>query len=96
MSVPPDPASSSWAAKLPQLLGLWGLALVMSAALAAAGQRWPDPLAIRGDLILVLLLAPPLAVLAWLLVHWRLAPTSLDSPRVQEPAGGGGESNGIE
>jgi len=35
-------------------------------------------------------------VLAWLLVHWRLAPTSLDSPRVQEPAGGGGESNGIE
>ncbi|MFN7898910.1 MAG: hypothetical protein ACK5N0_04470 [Synechococcaceae cyanobacterium] len=98
MVVPPDPASpsSSWAAKLPQLLGLWGLALVISAALAAAGQRWPDPLPIRGDLILVVLLAPPLAVLAWLLMHWSLAPASLDTPSVQEPAGGGGESDGIE
>ena len=94
MPVPPDPASSSQVAKIPQLLGLWGLALGMSAALAAAGQRWPDPLPIRGDLILALLLAPPLAVLAWLLLRWRLPPTSFGPPSVRGPDGGGGESSG--
>ena len=91
MPVPPDPASSSRAAKIPQLLGLWALALGMSAALAAAGQRWPDPLPIRGELILALLLAPPLAVLVWLLLRWRLAPISLASPSVRGPDGGKGE-----
>jgi hypothetical protein len=94
MPVPPDPASSSRAAKIPQLLGLWALALGMSAALAAAGQRWPDPLPIRGELILALLLAPPLAVLAWLLWRWRLVPTSVAPPSVRGPDGGGGESRG--
>jgi hypothetical protein len=66
----------------------------MSAALAAAGQRWPDPLPIRGELILALLLAPPLAVLAWLLWRWRLVPTSVAPPSVRGPDGGGGESRG--
>jgi hypothetical protein len=94
MPVPPDPASSSRAAKIPQLLGLWALALGMSAALAAAGQRWPDPLPIRGELILALLLAPPLAVLAWLLWRWRLVPTSVAPPSVRGADGGGGESRG--
>lgn len=91
MPVLPDPASSSRAAKIPQLLGLWALALGMSAALAAAGQRWPDPLPIRGELILALLLAPPLAVLVWLLLRWRLAPISLASPGVLGADGGKGE-----
>ena len=63
MPASPGPSGS---AKLPQLLGLWSLALAMSAALTAAGQRWHDPLPMRGDLILVLLLAPALAA-GWLL-----------------------------
>jgi membrane protein implicated in regulation of membrane protease activity len=58
--------------KLRSLLGLWTLALGISALLAAAGGRWSAPLPIRADLVAFLLLAPPLATLAWLLRHWRL------------------------
>ena len=67
--------------KLRSLLGLWALALGLSALLVAAGERWSEPLPIRADLVVFLLLAPPLAMLTWLLRQWRL-PT----------AGEGGES----
>jgi membrane protein implicated in regulation of membrane protease activity len=67
--------------KLRSLLGLWTLALGLSALLAAAGQRWSAPLPIRVDLLAFLLLAPPLATVVWLLRHWRLT-----------AAGEGGES----
>ena len=93
MPASPGPSGS---AKLPQLLGLWSLALAMSAALTAAGQRWHDPLPMRGDLILVLLLAPALAVVAWLLGHWRLDSPPLRPPSDPEPNRRGGESCGIE
>ena len=96
MSAPSAPAALPGPAKLLQVLGLWGLALAMSAALAAAGQRWPDRLPIRGDLILVLLLAPALTVVAWLLGRWRLEPASLDPDEAPRPDGRRGESSGIE
>ena len=84
------------AAKIPQVLAVWGLALAMSAALVAAGQRRPDPLPMRGDWILVSLLAPALAVLAWLLGHWRLQAPRLDPPSDRGPDRRGGESSGVE
>ena len=59
--------------KLDQVAWLWGIALAASTLLTAAGRRWPDPLPINFGLILVLLLALPLAMVAWLLAHWRLA-----------------------
>lgn len=67
--------------KLRALLGLWALALGLSALLAGMGQRWSEPLPIRADLVALLLLAPPLATVVWLLRHWRLP-----------AAGEGGES----
>ena len=38
-------------AKLRQVLQLWALALAISAALVAAGQRWSEPLVIRDSLV---------------------------------------------
>jgi hypothetical protein len=58
--------------KLRSLLALWTLALGLSALLAGAGQHWSEPLPIRADLVAFLLLAPPLAMLTWLLCQWRL------------------------
>ena len=58
--------------KLRSLLGLWALALGLSALLVGAGERWSGPLPIRLDLVVFLLLAPPLATLTWLLRHWSL------------------------
>jgi len=58
--------------KLRSVLGLWALALGLSALLAAAGRRWSEPLPIRADLVATLLLVPPLATTVWLLRHWRL------------------------
>lgn len=96
MPASPGCPSRSGAAKLPQLLGIWALALAMSGALVAAGQRWQEPLPLRGDLILALLLVPPLAVVALLMGSWRL-----DAPTPEEPGELGanrhkGESSGIE
>lgn len=54
------------------VLRLWALALALSAVLVAAGERWPEPLQPRGDVIAVLLLALPLAMVLWLLGRWRL------------------------
>lgn len=54
------------------VLRLWALALAISAVLVAAGERWPEPLQPRGDVIAVLLLALPLAMVLWLLGRWRL------------------------
>jgi hypothetical protein len=61
-------------AKLRQVAQLWALALLLSTLLAAAGERWPEPLPIRGDLVWVLVLLPPLLTLIWLLRGWSLPP----------------------
>jgi hypothetical protein len=58
--------------KLRSVLALWALALGLSALLVGAGERWSGPLPIRAELLVTLLLAPPLAMLTWLLRHWSL------------------------
>ncbi len=58
------------------VLGLWALALALSAALAAAGERWPAPLALDGGLVWALVLGPPLLMALWLLANWRLEPAA--------------------
>jgi hypothetical protein len=62
---------------------LWALALAASALLAAAGERWPQPLQPRADLALALVLVPPLLLAAWLLLR-------------PDPSVGSGESEGSE
>jgi hypothetical protein len=58
--------------KTRSVLRLWALALAGSAALAAAGVRWPEPLQPRGDLIAILLFGPPLLMALVLFSRWRL------------------------
>jgi hypothetical protein len=58
--------------KTSAVLRLWALALALSAALVAAGERWPEPLVPRGGAIGALLLGPPLLMTLWLLRRWRL------------------------
>ena len=59
-------------AKILQVLQLWAFALAISAALAAAGQRWSEPLPMRDWLIWALLLLPSLGMVALLLGRWSL------------------------
>ncbi len=59
-------------AKIQQVLQLWALALAISAALAAAGQRWSEPLPIQDWLVWVLLLLPSLGMAALVLARWSL------------------------
>jgi hypothetical protein len=72
------------------LLRLWALALMLSAGLAAAGERWPEPLAPRPLVVLALVLGLPVAVLVWLAANWRLPPP------IGSGAGEGGESQQSE
>ena len=74
-------------AKLRTLLCSWALALALSAALVAAGERWPQPLAIQPAVAWSLVLLPPLLMAVLLLWRW---------PRLQPggwPSGEGRESN---
>ena len=66
------------ATKIRQVLQLWALALVISAVLAAAGQRWVEPLPIRASLVWSLLLLPSLGMVAVLLGRWTL-PSALQA-----------------
>ena len=59
-------------AKIRQVLQLWVLALAISAALAAAGQQWSEPLPMRDWLIWALLLLVPLGMVLLLLGRWSL------------------------
>jgi hypothetical protein len=70
--------------KLRQIALLWLLALAMSAALVAAGRRWPDPLTPTSGPVWILLLVPPLVTALALLVRWSLP-----------PAGEGGQSEAL-
>jgi hypothetical protein len=60
------------ASKLLAVAALWSGALALSASLAAAGRHWPEPLPIRADVVVALLVLPPLAVAVALAVRWRL------------------------
>jgi hypothetical protein len=66
------------------VLRVWSLALALSVVLAAAGERWPEPLPIRPALVWALVLLPPLAMALVLLAGWS-APLP--------PSGQGGESD---
>ncbi len=59
-------------AKLRQVLQLWALALAISAALVAAGQRWSESLVIRDSLVWGLLLLPSLVMVLVVLGRWSL------------------------
>jgi hypothetical protein len=72
------------APKIRQIAWLWALALVLSALLAAAGQRWPTPLPIRGELVAALLLLPPLATALVVLLRWRLPGEGTESKPTSE------------
>jgi hypothetical protein len=78
-------------AQLSYLLPYWVLALVMSAALVAAGARWPEPLSIWPPLVWALLLVPPALMALLLLLRWPLpsAPPAATAPL----RGDGGESS---
>jgi hypothetical protein len=79
-------------AQLSYLLPYWVLALVMSAALVAAGARWPEPLSISPPLVWALLLVPPALMALLLLLRWPLA--SPPPPAATAPLrGDGGESS---
>lgn len=65
------------------VIRLWALALMLSAVLVAAGQRWSQPLHPEPLLAWLLVLGLPLVVALWLGFNWRL------------PAGQGGESLNI-
>jgi hypothetical protein len=75
------------AGKWRAIAGLWGVALAMSAALALAGRRWPDPLVPQAALVWLLLVLPPLATLAWLLRGWSLDGGGSGDPAGPPPAG---------
>lgn len=66
---PPAPATASSRAR--SVLRLWALALAASAALAASGERWPEPLVVQPVLVWCLVLVPPALVALWLLSQWR-------------------------
>jgi hypothetical protein len=93
------------AGKWRAIAGLWGVALAMSAALALAGRRWPDPLVPQAALVWLLLLLPSLATLAWLLRGWSLdgagsgdpaGPPPGPPPARRRPDGQEGESEAIQ
>ena len=56
------------------MLRVWSLALALSAVLAAAAERWPEPLPIHPGVVWALVLLPPLAVALVLLATWSLPP----------------------
>ena len=61
------------------VLRVWSLGLALSALLAAAGERWPEPLPIRPALIWALVLLPPLAMALVLFAGWALPPQEGES-----------------
>jgi hypothetical protein len=67
-----QPSQARRLSKLQQTALLWSFALACSAALVAAGRRWPDPLPIAALPVWLLLLLPPLLMALWLLGRWSL------------------------
>ncbi len=61
------------------LLPVWGLALALSAALVAAGERWPQPLTPDGRWVALLVVGPPL-LMAFVLVAGWLFPAPAGDP----------------
>ena len=56
--------------KLSSLLGVWLLALFISAALRLWGATHPDPVPLAWPGLLVLVFGPPVVLAVWLLLGW--------------------------
>lgn len=69
------------------VLRLWALALALSAALVAAGERWPQPLQPQALPIGVLLIGPPVLMALGLLSRWSLHPLPDSPSRPVTPTG---------
>ena len=67
------------------VLLLWALALALSAVLAAAGERWPQPLQPQALPIGVLLIGLPALMALWLLSRWSLHPPAGPAQQVRAP-----------
>ena len=66
------PTTSQKASPLAGVVKVWALALAISAALAAAGERWPQPLPLQQGVVWLLVGLQPLLVGLWLLTHWAV------------------------
>jgi hypothetical protein len=62
--------------KLPSLILGWSLALLISALLVSAGQRWPEPLAVVPWQVWGLVLIPPLLMGVWIASRWDRVTTA--------------------
>ncbi|MCH9713745.1 MAG: hypothetical protein K0U63_04255 [Cyanobacteria bacterium] len=69
----PCPADPSGSAAVWSLLRVWALALALSTALVAAGERWPQPLTPDGRWVWALVLGLPLLMGLWLWSRWGSA-----------------------
>jgi len=74
------------------VLRVWSLALALSAVLAAAGERWPEPLAIRPALVWTLVLLPPLVMAVVLVAGWSLPGLQSAAAAPDAPTATRGES----
>ena len=79
------------------MLRVWSLALALSAVLAAAAERWPEPLPIRPAVVWALVLLPPSLMALVLLADWSLPSQPVAGEREASAAtrtspGQGGES----
>ena len=80
------------------VLRVWSLALALSAVLAAAAERWPEPLPIHVAVVWALVLLPPLLMALVLLAGWSLPSQAPAAEREASTAteglsGQGGESD---
>jgi hypothetical protein len=71
-------SASEW---LGDLLPVWGLAVALSAALVAAGERWPQPLTPDGRWVGVLVFGLPLLMGLALVAGWLLCAPAGDTDR---------------
>jgi hypothetical protein len=65
------PAGAAPSSPWPSLLRLWGLALLLSALLVAAGRHWPQPLVPAPRAVWALVFGPPLLMVLRLLLGDR-------------------------
>ncbi len=68
------------AGKLPTLVLGWSLALLISALLVSAGQRWPDPLPVVAWQVWGWVLIPPLLMGVWIASRWGRVPAMAAGP----------------
>ncbi|SBO44135.1 hypothetical protein [Cyanobium sp. NIES-981] len=76
---------AAFSAEARSVLRLWALALALSAALVAAGDRWPQPLRPDPGAVVALVLGVPVLMALLVLLRWPLP-----QPRAAPPGGPAG------